>query len=370
MSTSPSDPPPPPQRSRRVTNVVAGALALITVLGLTAWVVHRIAYVHVVDARIAATMITLGSRIDGRIDTLPIQEGQRVEQGQLLLGIDDREARLLLAEREAQIRRLAAEANTLRERQRMVDAQTSSRLESRRSERSSAQALLRAAESEYERAAAEWERATPLLEREIISRQHWEAQRNDHLQARSALEAARANLARARASLREAQAERAQLHLIEAELQALTHAMEEAEAQRDHQAIIVDEHQIRAPEGGVIDQVFVERGEHVHRGQRLLILHNPDDVWVSANVKETELRHFDRGARARVAVDAYPGVTLEGHVSRIGSAATSEFALLPAPNPSGNFTKITQRVRIRIDLDDTEGLHLRPGMMVGVRIDK
>ncbi len=370
MSTSPAAAPSPPPRSRRSTNFFAGALALITVLGLTAWVLHRIAYVHVSDARVAATMITLSSRIDGRIETLPIQEGQRIESGQLLLGIDDREARLLLAEREAQIRRLAAEANTLRERQHMVDAQTSSRLESRRSEQSSAEAQLRAAEAEYDRAEAEWERATPMLEREIISRQSWETQRNNHLQARSALEAAIANLSRARASIKEAEAERAQLRLLEAELSALTHAMDEAVAQRDRQTVIVDEHQIRAPESGVIDQVFVERGEHVHRGQRLLIQHSPDEVWVSANVKETELRHFDRGAGVRVAVDAYPGVTLSGRVTRIGSAATSEFALLPTPNPSGNFTKITQRVKIRIDLDDTQGLHLRPGMMVGVRIDK
>ncbi|MCC5885494.1 MAG: HlyD family secretion protein [Gammaproteobacteria bacterium] len=370
MSTPPAAATPKAQPSRRTTNILAGVLALITVLGLSAWVLHRIAYVHVVDARIAATMITLASRIDGRIEDLPVAEGQRVQRGQLLLGIDDREARLLLAEREAQIRRLTAEANTLRERQAMVDALTASRLDSRRSELGSAEAGLRAAQSEYERAAAEWQRATPMFEREIISRQHWETQRNDHLQARSALETATANLSRARASLAEAQAERAELRLIEAELAALTHRMEEAVAQRDHQTVIVDEHQIRAPESGVIDQVFVERGEHVHRGQRLLILHDPDHVWVSANVKETELRHFDQGARARVVVDAYPGVTLQGQVTRVGSAATSEFALLPAPNPSGNFTKITQRIKIRIDIDDTQGLHLRPGMMVGVRIDK
>lgn len=370
MTASPAATPAAPQRSRRTSNLLAAALALITLLGLTAWVLHRIAYVHVADARVAATMITLSGRADGWIEVLPAQEGQRVAAGDLLLKIDDRKSRSLLAEREAQIRRLAAEADSLRERQRMVDARTASRLDSRRSELSSAEAQLRAAESEYERAVAEWERATPMFDRAIISRQSWEAHRNDHLQARSASESATANLARARAGLAEAQADRAELRQLEAELSALTHAMEEAIAQRDRQAIMVDEHLLRAPEGGVIDQVFVERGEHVHRGQRLLILHDPGNVWVSANVKETELRHFDQGATARVTVDAYPGLTLRGRVTRIGSSATSEFALLPSPNPSGNFTKITQRVKIRIDLDDTQGLTLRPGMMVGVSIDK
>ena len=99
-------------------------------------------------------------------------------------------------------------------------------------------------------------------------------------------------------------------------------------------------------------------------------MHDTDEIWISANVKETELRHFDTGARARVRVDAYPRARLAGRVTRIGSAATSEFALLPSPNPSGNFTKITHRVKIRIDLDDSADLTLRPGMMVEVAIDK
>ncbi|TVS17651.1 MAG: HlyD family secretion protein [Gammaproteobacteria bacterium] len=360
----------PPAASRRTTNLVAAALALVTIIGLTWWVLHRIAYVHVVDARIAATMVAVSSRANGWIEVLAVEEGDQVEAGDLLFAVDDREARLLLAEREAQIERLQAHADSLRERQAMVDARTASRLDTRRSELNAAEAALRAADSEYERAVADWQRATPMLEREIISRQVWERQRNDHLQARSRREAAVADLARTRAELAEAEAERSELRLIDAEIAELNHALTEARAQRDRQAVLLDDHQVRSPGRGVIDEVFVERGEHVNRGQRLLVMHNTDEVWISANVKETELRHFDTGAQARVRVDAYPRARLAGRVTRIGSAATSEFALLPSPNPSGNFTKITQRVKIRIDLDDPGDLTLRPGMMVEVAIEK
>ena len=91
-------------------------------------------------------------------------------------------------------------------------------------------------------------------------------------------------------------------------------------------------------------------------------------VWVDANVKETDFRKLAIGASARITVDAYPNRVFEGDVVRLGEAATSQFALLPSPNPSGNFTKVTQRLPVRISIDQQDGL-LRPGMMVEVSID-
>ena len=95
--------------------------------------------------------------------------------------------------------------------------------------------------------------------------------------------------------------------------------------------------------------------------------HNPKKVWVSANIKETNIRHVQLQTTVKILVDAYPRKIFQGKISKIGNAATSEFALLPTPNPSGNFTKIVQRLRIRIDLDEHNGL-LKPGMMVEVEI--
>ena len=119
---------------------------------------------------------------------------------------------------------------------------------------------------------------------------------------------------------------------------------------------------------GIIDNTFVEEGEYVRPGTRLLMLHDPDNVWVAANVKETEISRFGVGSTAAITVDAYPDLKLSGRVTWIGPAATSQFALLPNPNPSGNFTKVTQRVPVRIDIEGAREL-LRPGMMVEVAID-
>jgi membrane fusion protein (multidrug efflux system) len=102
-------------------------------------------------------------------------------------------------------------------------------------------------------------------------------------------------------------------------------------------------------------------------GQRILMFHNPDNIWVEANVKETDIGRIRPGMKADIRVDAYPGQHFTGKVFRIGRAATNKFALLPDPNPSGNFTKITQRLPVRILLDE-KNPGLRPGMMVEVYI--
>ena len=118
----------------------------------------------------------------------------------------------------------------------------------------------------------------------------------------------------------------------------------------------------------VIDSTFIDAGEYVSPGTRLLIYHDPSTVWVDANVKETDFRRLTAGAPAQIAIDAYPNREFRGEVVRIGEAATSQFALLPSPNPSGNFTKVTQRLPVRISIEQQDGL-LRPGMMVEVSID-
>jgi membrane fusion protein (multidrug efflux system) len=138
-------------------------------------------------------------------------------------------------------------------------------------------------------------------------------------------------------------------------------------AQRDRAALDLRDRTIAMPFDGSVDRVFVDPGEYVVPGQRILLLHDPSRVRVEANVKETQLRFFRPGTAVRLGVDAWPGRRFEGVVERVGGAATSEFALLPTPNPSGNFTKITQRltVRIRVEPPPPEGM-LRPGMMVVV----
>jgi membrane fusion protein (multidrug efflux system) len=172
----------------------------------------------------------------------------------------------------------------------------------------------------------------------------------------------------AEGSLAEAEGERDRLAVIDGQLAGLEHAESNLQAQLRQQLVDVEDRTIRSPLSAVIDRTFVVTGEYVSSSQRILMLHNPADVWVEANIKETHLRHLKVGQSVEIAVDAFPDDRFRGRVARIGSSTTARFALLPTPNPSGNFTKITQRVPVKIEILEMPR-PVVPGMMVEVRID-
>jgi multidrug resistance efflux pump len=155
---------------------------------------------------------------------------------------------------------------------------------------------------------------------------------------------------------------------IDSELEGLAHQTDVLTAQLQQQQLGIEDHTIKSPVPAVIDRTFVRPGEYVAAGQRILMLHDPNAIWVEANIKETQIGEVKLGQPVHVAVDAYPGVAFNGKVTRIGTATTARFALLPTPNPSGNFTKITQRVPVKIDVIDP-AKPLSPGMMVEIEID-
>ena len=118
-----------------------------------------------------------------------------------------------------------------------------------------------------------------------------------------------------------------------------------------------------------MDETFFDAGERTLAGFRVALLHDPGKVWVSANIKETQVRYVKVGALAHIKVDSAPGANITGRVSVIRDLTVAEAALMPNPNATGVFTKITQRIPVRIDLDPGD-THLRPGSMVRVAIER
>ena len=345
---------------------LAGLLA--AVLGAGSWFTHRFLTLLVVDdARVAADMITVSSRVPGWVAEVKVIAGDGVAAGGLLVRIDDRDSTLALREIEARLASLGARRGELEARLDMIDRQTSSLQAVSRARLEVARAALPAAEAERIFAEAEFGRAMQLMSSGSGTRQR-------HDQARSLLDGARqrvlgavAEIQTAEAQIAAAEAARAELTVLRRQLDALEPQERELAAQRDRAGLDLRDRSILMPFDGVVDRVFIDPGEYVAAGQRVLMLHDPARVRVEGNVKETEIRFLRPGTPVKVAVDALPGRRFDGVVERVGGAATSEFALLPSPNPSGNFTKITQRLPVRIALQPPPppGL-LRPGMMVEI----
>ncbi len=347
---------------------LVGAIVLIAVFFGGREIYQRVNYVFVYDSRIDADLITVSSRVAGWVTSLNVTEGSRIEGGQVLLNIDDRESRLRLSELEAQLSGIEAERGRLAAERRLVDRQTTSLYSSEASQFEAAKVAVSSLEPQLKLVRREYQRARKLFERKVFSRRQLDQAENAEQQIERQHRMATAGLKAAKAKLTKAEAERSKLDVLDGDLAILKYRKAELVAKLEHQKLDFKDRVIRSTVAGVVDKTFVQVGEYVTPGQRLALVHDPKKVWIEANIKETEIRRLRIGQSVEVNVDAYPDIEFQGRVLSVGNATTSEFALLPNPNPSGNFTKITQRLPVRIALEQRDGL-LRPGMMVEIYID-
>ena len=358
----------PKRRRFGIRYLIIGLVVIVGGVFAFREVHQRLIYVYEYDARIAGDMVTVSSRVAGWVTALPVTEGQLINSDQMLVKIDDRESKLLVKQLEAQRDAIKAQRDRLVTQRSLVDVQTKSRVNTQLAAVNAAAATVDALKPQLENARSNFAREKALFEKKVISRRQFDQTRTTMQQVDGEYRTSVAELEEARNRLREARADQQQLAVLDSEIEILVHEENELYAQIDRQRLDRADRTIGSPVNGVVDRVFVEEGEYVTPGQRLLLVHDPKRVWIDANVKETDIRKVKIGQVADVTVDAFPDKKFSGKVIAIGNAATSEFALLPTPNPSGNFTKITQRLRVRVAIDQEQNL-LRPGMMVEVFID-
>ncbi len=347
---------------------LAALTAAIVVLGLCAhWLVQRANSVTTSDARVTADMIAISAEISGTITASHVRVGDRVEAGELIYEIDDREQVLQLQAQIAMRDGLLAQIVQTRMRVGLISSKSGTQIDATQADERSAMARVGAARSDQITKQEEYERIDKLFERGRVTQDALDSSANALEAAKQALRAAEADVSSASAKTRQAILSVDDSGLVAQDLQILEAQVRQANAQIEEQKIVIQKHKIRSPISGVIDELFFDTGERSLQGFRVALLHNPDDVWISANIKETEIRKIEVGNRVRVRVDSQPNTRVTGAVSTIRELTISEMGLMPNPNATGVFTKITQRIPIRIDLDDTEG-QLRPGSMVRVKI--
>ena len=359
------------QPLRRRLRLAALLLGVVLALGLSLrWLGWQFTHVVLDDARVTSDMIMLASRVPGWIKDVPVTAGDRLREGDLLVQVDARESALQVQELEARLAGLLARRAELQAQRVLVDQQSSSQYAAAVAKLDSARASLPAAEADRVFAEAEYGRAGQLIGSGAGTQQRLQQSRAAVDSARQKVIVAAAEIRNAEALLATALAAREQLTVIYRQLESIGPQLQELTATRDRASLDLADRTIRMPMDGVVDRIFIDPGEYVLAAQRIMLVHSQAAIRVEANVKETDIRFFRPGTPVRVTVDAYPGRVFQGEVDRVVEAATSEFALLPSPNPSGNFTKITQRMPIRVQLTPPPppGL-LRPGMMVQVEAE-
>ncbi len=263
------------------------------------------------DAYIDGNRVSISSKILGRIDRLQADEGDTVKQGEMLVKLDDSDLRAQEEQAKAALA-LSGENITL-------------------------------AEVSLDRAKTDFERASAQFKENIIPKEQYDHSKSEYESAK-----ARSSIASAQAV-----AAKAQLGIIETQLKNTI---------------------ISSPMNGVVSKRWALVGDVVQAGQPIFAVYDLKDIWVTANLEETDLSSLRSAEKVEITVDSYPDVKFSGKVFQMGSNTASEFSLIPPNNASGNFTKITQRVPVKISIERIAGadaqrrVDLLPGMSVEVKV--
>jgi membrane fusion protein (multidrug efflux system) len=350
-----ADPPSGGRRKPPVMLIVGVVLLAIGAWwGFGKWNFAR-THVSTDDAAVDGHIVPVLAKVGGYVQSVNVAENSRVGADSLLVQIDPAEyaVKLALADADLAAARAATGAAGL-------TGQAEAAVLSAAGQQASLESQIDAARAADAKAKADLARMKELAAKQIVSRQQLDAAQAASDAAAASLQALQRQASSAGAAVTNAHAG---VRLAAARLQA-------AAAARENAALQLSYTKVTAPEGGIVSRKQVEPGQLVQPGQPVLTIVADTGVWVTANFKETQLARIRVGQEVDIEVDAYKGEHVKGRVESVSAATGSRFALLPPDNSTGNFTKVVQRVPVRIAI--TEGLdaehRLRPGMSVVVNV--
>jgi membrane fusion protein (multidrug efflux system) len=343
----------PRKSGRRKPLVLAVVLVALMAAGLGLrhwWQVGRFME-ETDDAFVGGDVTLLASKVPGFIVAIAVGDNQRVHAGDLLVRIDDRDYHAQLDRAEALVS--AQEAA-------LVNLDASSEWQAALIDQARAQGVAAAAETW--RAEADAARARNLIKGRVVSEQDFQQFDAVARKAKAADQAAQASLV----------ATQRQLAVIATQKKQVAAALADARAARELAKLNLGFTEIRAPIDGVVGNRQARVGAYATTGAQLLAIVPTAGLWVDANFKESQLTHMKPGQSVRIRADVLPGVDFPGRVQDLAPATGAQFSLLPPENATGNFTKIVQRVPVRILLDGEAALlgRLRPGLSVIARVDQ
>jgi membrane fusion protein (multidrug efflux system) len=302
------------------------------------------------DAYLQADLTPIATKVAGYVRELPIEDFQHVQAGQVLAQIVDSDYRAAAAQAEANVAAAAAQAEALKAQRELQLANIQA-----------AKAVVAATTAAVEQNARDLARQHRLLQTGSSSTEASEKLELLHAQLTAQLAQNRAQSDSASRQLGVLAAQQAQ---TEAAVAAQKANLQAASLNVGYTTIV-------APQNGVIGQRQIKPGQYVGIGTQITVLTPLPGIWVIANYKETQLTHMAVGQKAEITVDTFPGTTLHGHVLAFAPASGAQFSLLPPDNATGNFTKVVQRIAVKIAIDDTGGLtdRLVAGMSVEAKVD-
>jgi membrane fusion protein (multidrug efflux system) len=372
----------PPQSRRRGILVVVVVILVLVAAGI--W--WRSTYSESTDdAQINGHLLQVSSRVAGQVAKVYVDENQVVKEGDLIAELDPSDYKVAVENAEAALASAQANAAAANVNVPITTVNANSNLSSADSNVTGAHAAVVQAQEQLEaaranniKAQADLERYRPLVAKDVISKQQFDAAvaaadaaRHSEEAASEGVRVARERESQAHSSLKFAQTAPEQVAAQSARAKQAQAMVGQAQAQLDMARLNLSYTKIVAPTAGIITRKSVEINQNVAPGQNLMMLISLEGLWVTANFKETQLRHMFAGQAVEIDVDS-TGKTYHGKVTQIGGATGSVLSLFPPENATGNYVKVVQRVPVRIDFTDLAGEdpkhELRPGLSVEPKV--
>jgi len=327
------------------------------------------------DAYVRADQTPLSTRISGTVRRVSANDYQAVKAGQLLIELDDADYQAIVKEAEAALEAAKAEYSGNQDAKRAADASVAaaeSGIEQTQAAIAAARAGIAATQANVDQAESEFARQQALLNNKAATKQQFEQAQAARLSLVAGLQGHQADLARAQATAASAQAALAgakqQRLALNAKDAGLFAQIEAKKAAITVAQVNLSYTKIFSPSDGSVGEFSVHPGQLVGAGVQVVDLVQ-SGVWIQANYRETQLGYVRRGDSVDVRIDALPSVSFRGHVEEISPASGSQFALLPPDNATGNYTKVVQRIPVKIVLDENSATaQLRPGFSAEVEI--
>ena len=369
-ATSGPNPKPKPSKKIKARLLLLAVFAVIVGLLGYQWWWGR-SHVSSDNAQIEGHIVPLAARVSGYVIDVPVTDNQKVKEADLLVELDPRDfqARVALADADYQEALAAAgkegQPGVALAQIGAAQANAAAAL----SQTSTIEAQIREARANVDKARRDLVRARDLAQQKMTSQAALDTVETMFKAAEARVGALEAQL---RTTRQTAFAAGQQVGVSSAGLKGAQARVVASEASRELARYQLGDTKVLAPTTGIVSKKAVEPGQMIQAGQTLMYLVPTERLWVNANLKETELKQVKAGQEVEIDVDAYPDMKLKGRVDSFSPATGARFTLLPPDNSTGNFTKVVQRVPVRIALDDQSDIptdrQLRPGMSVNVII--
>ncbi len=308
---------------------------------------HALHYESTDNAQVQSNAMPVLSRIAGYIDTLNLKDYQEVKAGDELVRLDDREYKIAVSQAEANL--LSAQAELANAKAAIANMTAAEKVASANTD---------VLKTRYEKAASDFKRDEALYNDGAITRKQLEDSRTN-------MEAARQQTIAGSQQVSQASA---QGGTISAQIQKAEAVIATRKAELENARLRLSYARITAPVSGRIGKLNLSTGQYIQPGQPLFTIVNNETFWIIANYKETQLKNLSIGQPVDISIDGYPHQKIKGRITSFSEATGAQSSLLPPDNASGNFVKVTQRVPVRIDFDNTPELKkiLKAGLSVNV----